>query len=207
MDEVSVAQLRQGETPAQQYTPADVGRQLAASHRGLTGLRLAYMGKSAVSPNRNKMVGSSDRSGIALLSPYMHPGMKHLSLSLPEALCRPNQTTRSKVTGKYILMKMAEEKQLLPVEVIYQRKVAAVDGPIDSWYAGALRPLMLQLMEGLPFEHSRSYANTLLDEKLSETLFKRYMMTDKVISHAASLVATYATFTALVNKSGTMDHA
>jgi asparagine synthetase B (glutamine-hydrolysing) len=197
MDEVSVSQLRNGEAPAQEYSPEDVGRQLSAPHRQLSGLRLAYLGKSAVSPNRNKMVGSSDLSGIALLSPYMHPGLKQLSLSLPEALCRPDQDTRAKVTGKYILMKMAEDKQLLPPEIIYQRKVAAVDGPIDSWYAGPLRPLMLKLLDGLPFEYSRPYANSLLDEKLSERLFKKYVMTDKVISHAASLAATYATFTAL----------
>jgi asparagine synthetase B (glutamine-hydrolysing) len=197
MDETSVAQLRQGESPAQQLPPEEIGRQLAEPHRGAPSLRLAYLGKSAVSPNRNKMVGSSDRFGIGILSPYLHPGLKQLSLALPEELCRPSQRTKSAVTGKYILMKMAEEKQLLPPEVIYQRKVAAVDGPIDAWYAGPLRPLMLRLMEGLPFEYSRSYANALLDEKVPERLFKRHIMTDKVISHAASLAATYATFTAL----------
>jgi hypothetical protein len=202
MDEVSVAQLRQGETPPQEQPPEALGRELAAPHAGLPGLRLAYLGKAAVSPNRNKMVGSSDRSGIAILSPYMHPGMKQLSLSLPEELCRPNQDTPSKVTGKYILMRMAEEKQLLPRDVIYQPKVAAVDGPIDAWYAGPMRPLMLELMKGLPFEYSERYANSLLDEKMAERLFKKYAMTDKVISHAASLLVTYSRFTSLAREAG-----
>jgi asparagine synthetase B (glutamine-hydrolysing) len=205
MDEVSIDQLRQGDRPEQELTPDDLGRQLSAPHRGLPGLRLAYLGKAAVSPNRNKMVGSSDRSGIALLSPYMHPGMKQLSLSLPEELCRPNQDTPSKVTGKYILMRMAEQKQLLPREVIYQPKVAAVDGPIDAWYAGPLRAVMLELMEGLPFAYSRRYVNSLLNQKLSESLFKRYVMTDKVISHAASLAATYASFTGLAPTTAARD--
>lgn len=197
MDEVSLAQLRQGDAPQQEQNPEALGRDLAAPHAGLPGLRLAYLGKAAVSPNRNKMVGSSDRSGIAILSPYLHPGMKQLSLSLPEELCRPNQDTPSKVTGKYILMRMAEEKQLLPREVIYQPKVAAVDGPIDAWYAGPMRGLLLELMQGLPFEYSERYANSLLDEKVAERLFKKYAMTDKVISHAASLLVTYSRFTSL----------
>lgn len=200
MDETSLDLLRQGERPPQEQAAEDIMRQLAEPHRGLPALRLAYLGKSAVSPNRNKMVGSSDRTGLALLSPYMHPGMKRLSLGLPEELCRPNETTPSKVTGKFILMKMAEDKRLLPKEVIYQRKVAAVDGPIDAWYAGPLRGVMLELMDGLPFAYSNEYANALLDEKLTETWFKRYVIADKVLSHAASLAATYGAFTVLARR-------
>ncbi len=200
MDEVSLSQLRRGAAVPQEKAPEQVMRELAEPHAGLPPLRLAYLGKSAVSPNRNKMVGSSDRSGVAILSPYLHPGMKQLSLSLPEALCRPDAKTPSRVSGKYILMQMAERKGLLPSEIIYQPKMAAVDGPIDAWYAGPLRPVLIELMAGLPFDYSRDYAQALLDEKLAEQMYKKYVMTDKVISHAASLLTTYAAFTRLVKE-------
>lgn len=200
MDEVSIAQLRNGESVPQEKAAEQVMRELAEPHAALPALRLAYLGKSAVSPNRNKILGSSDRSGVAILSPYMHPGMKQLSLSLPEALCRPDEKTPSRVSGKYILMQMAEVKGLLPKEIIHQPKMAAVDGPIDAWYAGSLRRVLLDLMDGLPFDYSRSYAESLLNEKLAEKMYKKYIMTDKVISHAASLVTTYAAFTRLAKE-------
>jgi hypothetical protein len=184
------------EKPAEQ-----IAHELAQPFANLPALRLAYLGKAAVSPNRNKMVGSSDATGIAILSPYMHPGMKELALGLPEDLCRPSETTASKVTGKYILMRMAETQGLLPKEVIYQPKMAAVDGPIDDWYAGPLRTTIGELLDGLPFAPNLDYVRALLRPKLAETMFRRYFMTDKVISHAVSLLATYSRFTALAQSS------
>jgi hypothetical protein len=84
--------------------------------------------------------------------------------------------------------------------VIHQPKMAAVDGPIDEWYAGPLRSTLMELMRGLPFEFDADYVDRLLDLKTSEALFKRYVMTDKVISHAASLLATYAGFSGIVER-------
>ncbi|MEX2148947.1 MAG: asparagine synthase-related protein [Steroidobacteraceae bacterium] len=200
LDEVSLRQLRTDSPPAMAKDTEALISELSAPFAGLPPLRLAYLGKAAVSPNRNKMIGSADSSGITIQSPYLHAGLKNFAVRLPEELMRPKDRTRSRVTGKYVLMKMAEEKGLLPPSIIYQRKMAAVDAPIDEWYAGPMRPLLLDMMRGLPFSIDVSYANRLLDRKFSEQLFKRHVMVDKVISHAASLLATYAAFTGIARE-------
>ena len=201
LDELSVAQLRDGRAPAAEQPLEEIIETLAKPFTALPPLRLAYQGKAAVSPNKNKIIGSSDHNGVAILSPYMHPGLKALATRLPEHLMRPQADNRSKVTGKYILMRMAEAKGLLPPEVIYQRKVAAVDGPIDRWYAGPMKPTLLSMLVDLPFDYRESYVESLIRPKLAESLFKRYLMTDKVVSHAVSLLATYASFTAAARPS------
>jgi hypothetical protein len=199
LDEVSLRQLRSGSDPVQESELRDAAEALARPYAGLPSLRLAYLGKSCVSPNRNKMSGSSDLSGLPILSPYMHPGFKLLAQSLPEEFCRPQESTASKITGKYILMKMAEDKRLLPSEVIFQKKMAAVDAPVDAWYAGPMRGFMLDKMASLPFAASERYLESLLDPHLAEQLFQKYLLTDKVIKHAPSLLATYACFCGLAS--------
>ena len=92
---------------------------------------------------------------------------------------------------------MAEEKKLLPDEVIYQAKVAGVDGPIDDWYAGPLNSKILGMLKHLPFEADQDYIKQLSRVKTSESLFKEKIMVDKVISHAISLLITYSSFTKL----------
>lgn len=199
LDEVSLRQLRADAPPVQEQDLQSVSEMLAGPHSGLPPLRLAYLGKSLVSPNRNKMAGSSDVTGIPIQSPYLHPGFKALAQSLPEELLRPDASTESKVTGKYMLMKMAEEKELLPKSIIYQRKMAAVDAPIDAWYAGPMRNFMLDIMAGLPFDPNRAYLESLLEKHLAEQLFQKYLLTDKVIKHAPSLLSTYAAFCKLAD--------
>lgn len=203
MDEVTIGRLRNGVAPPQSQTVDAIVEKLAEPHAALPPLRIAYQGKAAVSPNRNKLVGSSDRSGITIMAPYLHPGLKRFALALPEELMRPKHRTESRVTGKHVLMRMAAEKGLLPHSVIFQKKVAAVDAPIDDWYDGVMRESLLSMLDDLPFAYNAQYVDRLLDKKATESLFKRYVLTDKVISHAASLLATYASFTGLVPKQNT----
>ena len=197
MDELSLFQLRTDKVPLQNNTIEELLSQLSEPYANLPPLRLAYEGKSLVSPNKNKIIGSSDKNGISILSPYLHPGLKDFASSLPEDLFRPNETTKSQITGKYLLMQMAEEKKLLPDEVIYQAKVAGVDGPIDDWYAGPLNSKILGMLKHLPFEADQDYIKQLSRVKTSESLFKEKIMVDKVISHAISLLITYSSFTKL----------
>lgn len=194
LDEISLRQIRGSDVPPQKEPIETTVSDLAASHASMPSLRLAYLGKSLVSPNKNKMNGSSDLTGIPILSPYMHPEFKRLAQSLPEELCRPNEATASRITGKYALMKMAEEKGLLPHSVIYQKKMAAVDAPIDDWYAGPMREFMLRQFESLPFTANQNYLESLLEPHLAEQLFQKHLLTDKVIKHAPSLLVTYARF-------------
>ena len=202
LDEVSLRQLRRDAPPVAEKGLDELAAQLSAPHAGLPPLRLAYLGKAAVSPNRNKMVGSSDASGITILAPYLHAGLKSFATRLPEDLMRPRGRSDASAEGKYILMRMAIDKGLLPPAIVTQRKMAAVDAPIDAWYAGPLRDTLLAQMRDLPFDYDEGYVNRLLDLKAGESLFKRHVMVDKVISHAASLLATYAAFTRLARTDG-----
>lgn len=200
MDEITLKQLR-CEASAPRSEPIDaVVERLSAPHAGLPTMRRAYLGKAAVSPNRAKLIGSADASGVPILSPYLHPDLKRFALSLPVEFMRPEDAGQAGSSGKYVLMRMAQAKGLLPPEVIFQPKVAAVDAPIDAWYAGPMRGLMREIMRGLPFDYDEHYVDRLLDQKSAESLFKRFFMTDKVISHAASLLATYAGFTEVMDR-------
>ncbi len=200
LDELSLAQIRSGPAPEQACDVRYAAAQLAAPFANLPSLRLAYQGKALISPNKNKMNGSSDVSGLPIVSPYMHPAFKQLAQSLPEELCRPNTRTASRITGKYALMKMAEEKGLLPNEVIYQRKVAAVDAPVDQWYAGPMRAFMRRKIADLPFTADASYVESLLEPHIAEQMFQKYLLTDRIIKQAPSLLATYASFCGLLNE-------
>src|SRR5690606_2466617 len=191
LDEVSPEQLRREQTPSARRPLRETVEELARPHADLPPLRLAYQGKSLVSPNKNKLNASSDVSGIPILSPYLHPTFKQLAQSIPEELCRPNERTASHVTGKYVLMKMAEEKRLLPKEVIYQRKVAAVDAPVDLWYAGPMRQFLHRQLKALPFRPDHRYVESLLDAHIAERLFQKYLLHDRIIKQAPSLLATY----------------
>ncbi len=194
MDELTLKQLHKN--PAYQVDSKieDLAEHCAAPHEALPTMRRAFLGKAAVSPNRSKMLASADLTGVPILSPYMHPDLKQLAASLPVELMRPGKGESETVTGKYILMKMADDKGLLPPEIIYQPKMAAVDAPVDDWYAGPMRDVMKNWIADVPFDQDMAYVDRLLDEKGAENLFKKHIMTDKVISHAASLLATYSRF-------------
>ena len=198
MDELTLKQLH--DDPNYEIQPGidEQVENIAAPHEALPTMRRAFLGKAAVSPNRSKMLASADLTGVPILSPYMHPDLKHLAVSLPVDLMRPGAGEEVTVTGKYILMKMAEDKGLLDPAIIHQPKMAAVDAPVDDWYAGSMRKTMKRWMNDLPFEANTDYVDRLLDEKTAENLFKKHIMTDKVISHAPSLLATYSRFAAAI---------
>ena len=151
-----------------------------------------------MSPNKNKMVGGADQTGISVSAPYLHPTLKAFALSIPEELSRPGGDVPAKAAGKQILMKMADATGLLPPEVIYQKKVAAVDAPIDEWYEGPLRPVLDESFAGLPFDIDPAFASSLANRTLPERFFTRFIAADAVVSHAASLLATYGRYGALV---------
>ncbi len=194
-DELSLKRLRNEPPPDQELGIDEILESLAEGLKGLSPDRLTYHGKSAASANKAKMLGSSHSSGLAIMSPYLHPGMSRIANQIPDRLLRPDKKTESQVTGKYILLKMAEKKKLLPKDVIYQKKIAAVDAPIDQWYSGPLKPMMLELMKSLPFKCNEEYVSNLLKPKYAEEIYRRYLSSDHLTSHEISLLATYASFT------------
>ena len=102
------------------------------------------------------------------------------------------------VIGKYILVRMAEDHRMLPPEVIHQKKVGAVDAPVEEWYGGPLRPVLDELFKALPFTADDAYLRALLRPKLAERgyayLLARYTNNITSITLAPSLLATLAPF-------------
>lgn len=195
LDEASLRMLRTDEPPPQVESPEDVLERLARGLERLSPVRLAYMGKGAVGLNKTKLEGSSAWTGVSLSSPFLHPGMVRVAKMLPERMLRPTEKTKSEATGKYVLMRMAEEDRILPDHMIYQRKRSPVTSPVDEWYMGPLRDFMLAQLEGLPFAYDHAYAADLLRPKLAEELFRRRVGISRFALHAPCLLATYASLT------------
>ncbi len=196
LDGFALEQLR-GPAPPQERDVEDILADLARGKEHVSPVRLAYQGKSLVGLNKTKLEGAGDLSGIVLLSPFLHPGMAGFARALPEELSRPEEKTKSEVTGKYALMQMAERKGHLPSEIIYQPKRSPVTAPVDRWYLGPLRELMLEQLEGLPFDVDPDYAQSLVSPKYAEDLFRRYVGLGRFATHAINVLVTHAAFTRL----------
>jgi asparagine synthase (glutamine-hydrolysing) len=196
-DELSLQQLRKNNIPKQETSIEQIVSDLVKQHHGMSPVRLAYEGKKEVSPNRNKLNGSADLSGLVIASPYMHHQVKAFAQSIPDELLRPEGSKI--ITGKYILSKMAEAKGLLPKEVIYQPKIGAADSPIEGWYNGPLQPTIYKLLDELPFAYNKKYVESLVKETGIEKLYSRLISKDTnnmvTLSHCISLLVTYAHFT------------
>jgi hypothetical protein len=182
--------------PPQERSPEEILGELASGLEDVSPIRLAYKGKGAVGLNKTKLEGSTASSGITVCSPFLHPGMRRMAAMLPEEMLRPKQRTKSEATGKYALMRMAEEQQMLPEEMIYQEKRSPVTAPVDQWYMGPLRNRVLaQLENGLPFRCNEEAVDALLEPKLAESWFRRYVGISRYAMHAPALLASYASFT------------
>ncbi len=199
MDEVSLRNLRTGAQPVQEQDIETIIEDLATPFDGLDSLRITYLGKLFLAPYRIKMQGSSESAGISIQAPYLHKGMREVALALPESLLRPDDSSKQQVIGKYALTKMADWYKMLPPEVIYQRKMGAVDAPLIDWYAGELKSTLEGLYADLPFPVSTGYVNRMLTPKRSEAMYSRLISRDTAdvvsISHGASLLATYGSMT------------
>jgi len=154
---------------------------------------LAYKGKSVISPNRTKMICSSDSSDVALFSPYMHSGVKEMIASLPEHLLRPTNDVND--IGKYILILSTKINKLLPDEIIYQKKLAAVDAPIDYWYQTHLRDCCLSMLNDSDLNIDMKMVESLFENKITERVYKKYYpVADTLTTHVLSLLITYSRF-------------
>ena len=174
--------------------------QIAAPLKGKSPDRIAYGGKGFLSPNRSKMIGSSDSTGVVIQAPYLNPDFKSLATSLPDELCRPKGSSDTKETGKYILMRMAEKKNYLPREAIYQKKFAAVDAPVDKWLKDDFHDEGLQILKDLPFSPNQNFCDALFKEKMIEKLHRKFVASDSITTHGLSLLLTYSRFTRFLNQ-------
>lgn len=196
LDRESLTQISADPLPPQERTPEEILAELASGLEGLSPIRLAYKGKSAVGLNKTKLEGSTASSGITVCSPFLHPGMRRLAGMLPEEMLRPKERTKSEATGKYALMRWAEEQRVLPEAMIYQQKRSPVTAPVDHWYMGPLRDRLLQhLRQGLPFRSNDDALEALLAPKLAESLFRDHVGISRYAMHAPALLASYASLT------------
>lgn len=155
---------------------------------------LAYEGRDHIVPNRLKLSGVMDSSGLPIATPFLHPLVRDFVRSMPESLLRPSGAATRKTLGKDILLETAHEAGLLPYEVIYQPKHAAVDGPLDRWYAEELRGMLTELILRVGPVHDQRNLDALLDELPIERLYRRRFSVDSITSHAASLLASYGSY-------------
>lgn len=190
----SLAHLRKGPAPPNQPDPEALLRELAQGLEDMPPVRLAYHGKGMVGLNKAKLDGSSSVTGLTLQSPFMHPSLNAFASALPESLLRPGEKSKHSNFGKYILMKMAQVKNLLPEEIIYQKKRSPVCAPVDTWYLNQLRPFLMQEFSNLPFETNPAYLDRLVSDKFTERLFRKYIAIDHLALHAAAILVTYAQF-------------
>jgi len=155
---------------------------------------LAYEGRENIIPNRLKITGAMDAYDVSIYSPFMHPEVRDYVRAIPESMLRPSGEGKRDSLGKYVLLEMAVEKDLLPANVVYQPKHAAVDGPLDRWYDEEIRSTLTGLISNIDHVGSSRFLNSLLEEKAIEKLYKKHLSVDSISSHAASLLSTYGSF-------------
>lgn len=199
-DELSLNRLRPNMPPPQKKGIEEILFELARGLEKLSPLRLAYHGKAAPGLGRNKNEGSSNYSGITIQSPFLHPLMVKAGSGLSEDLLRPKEKTKSYAAGKYILIQMVKRTKLLPHEIIYQKKASPVASPVDQWYMGPLKEFMLSSLSDLPFDYNQEYVRNLIQPKLAEELFRKYVSIGHYAFNAICLLATYASFSKFVSR-------
>ena len=144
--------------------------------------------------SKAKVEASVAVSGVAQFSPYMHPAMKAFAAGLPLESLRPAGSSAADA-GKAVLLAMAREHQLVPEAVIAMPKQSPSDSPIDQWYAGPLRPVVDELLAGLPFDYDRAYVQMILSPKRIEEAFRRKVSISHHAFQAIGLLCSYAAFT------------
>jgi asparagine synthetase B (glutamine-hydrolysing) len=196
LDSRSLRQLR-GAPLTQERDSEEILRSLATGLENVHPIRLAYLGKGRVGLNLVKLEGASSFSGVALNSPYLHPGFARLAKRIPEALLRPAGAPDGSEMGKHVFLRMVRTEQLLPDRITFQRKRSPVTAPVDHWYWGGLRSFLLDRLALLPFSPNREFAESLVTEKWAEKWFRERIGLSRHVTQAVGLLATYASFSDL----------
>jgi hypothetical protein len=167
---------------------------LAQGLEGVDPVRLAFHGNALTGQSRTKVEGAVAVSGVAQLSPFLHPRLRGWASRLPVELLRPAGSGAGEA-GKAILLDTVRERGLLPEVVIDMPKQSPSDSPIDRWYAGPLRPIVHQMLDGLPFEYDRRYVDEILAPKRAEELYRERVSLGHHAFQAIGLLCSYAAFT------------
>lgn len=192
-DDITLAHIRKSAPPVQPKSSEQILEELALGLDSLSPIRLAYHGKAAPGLNATRNEGAVSMSGLTIQSPFTHPMLTSFAKKLPDELSRPKEKSKSAVTGKYILMRMAEDHGLLPSEIIYQPKASPVTSLSDYWLMNDLQNLVKQLLTDLPFQYDRRNIQALSSYKLAEELFRKRTLGQFAFKNV-SLLLTYARY-------------
>jgi hypothetical protein len=193
IDDGTLRHLRKGESP-QRVDSETILAGLSLDMGSMPLFRLAYHGKSMPGLNKVKQHGSVTMSGLNILSPFQHPAVVAFGQSLPENLLRSSSKKTADTQGKQVLMEMSETRELLPQEIIYQKKDSPVKGMTDSFYMGPLKQDILDAFRSLPFDYDEAFAQRMLKPKYAESLFRRNLSIGEYVMNAPAMLATYAAF-------------
>jgi asparagine synthetase B (glutamine-hydrolysing) len=195
LGDVSRDRLRCGVAAPTAEPVADVRLRLAEPVHDLDPPRRAFHGHALTGQSATKVEGAVAATGCAMASPYLHSSVRSFAMALPTDVLRlPGSAAGA--PGKDLLVRMVLEHDLLPEAVVLQPKQSPSTSPVDEWYAGPLRPVLLELLDHLPFEWDRTYVEEILRPKLAEDLYRRHVSIDRYAFRAIGLLATYASFTA-----------
>jgi hypothetical protein len=194
LDDISLRRLRSDAPPVQSETVTETRIRLAAPLADMDPTRRAFQGHALIGQSKAKVEGAVAASGVAQYSPFLHPRLKTLAAGLPVEVLRPEGSSASSA-GKAVLVAMAREHQLVPESIITMPKQSPSDSPIDAWYAGPLRPLVYELIGGLPFAVNRSYVDDILAPKRAEDVFRQKASITHHAFQAIGLLCSYGAFT------------
>jgi asparagine synthase (glutamine-hydrolysing) len=193
LDDIALRRLRVDASPPQAETVTETRIRLAAPLAGLDATRRAFQGHALIGQSKAKVEAAVAASGVAQYSPFLHPELKSLAAALPVEVLRPEGSSASSA-GKAVLVAMAREHKLVPESIITMPKQSPSDSPIDQWYAGPLRPLVYELVDGLPFAVNRSYVDEILASKRAEDVFRQKASITHHAFQAIGLLCSYGAY-------------
>lgn len=203
LGELSRSRLRVDGPPQQAEPILAIRLRLAEGTQHLDPTRRAFHGHALTGQSAAKVDGAVAVTGVAQCSPYLDPGVREFARALPTELLRPDGSGVAAL-GKDLLMRTVLDHELLPRAVVLQPKQSPSTSPVDRWYSGPLRPLVLECLEGLPFEWDRRYVEDLLRPKRAEDLYRRRISLDQYAFRAIGLLLTYASFARNARGAGTL---
>jgi asparagine synthetase B (glutamine-hydrolysing) len=200
LDDVARRRLRD-DAPEQAEAVETVRRRLAHGASVGDPAASALHGYGLTGQSRFKVDGAVASTGVAQSSPYLDVRVRHLARAL-EARRASGQQGSHHPRSKGLLMHMAERSGLLPPSVIHQGKQSPASSPIDEWYRGALRPVVEELFDELPFRVADGSLDHLLRDKRADRVYRRYVAgLSTHILQPVGLLCSYGSFGGFVRRS------
>lgn len=196
LDEISLRRLRLDPPPVQDETVEELRLRLANGLEDIDPTLLAYIGNAATGASRIKVDGALMHTGIAQYTPFNDSALREYVRQLPVEALRPPKSRYGSL-GKEILIDEVLNHELLPREIVLQPKASPSTSPIDTWYMNELRPVVFELLEGLPFRWNRNYVEELLAPKMVETWYRRRVALSPHALQAIGLLVSYGAFAGL----------